>query len=581
MDHERKARATMRTSAWQRGRRVLFWMAAGAALAATAAEAADVTPSEAFQYRRLEVAVEADADPAASLDADAIVADWSGPGGARFRLPAFWDGGRTWRVRFAPPAPGRWAWYVAPAGAPDGTSQIAQGALDVRPAAGPNPLDLHGGILRVSGNRRFLTYADGTPFFWLGDTWWFCPSDLVPIDRSNRPDVPSMYRALVDTRAAQGYTVVHMAFLGDLAAGHGVSGNYSALFEGRIDPAYWQTVDRYLDYASAKGIVPVIGMGFHSGLDRPTLGQLQRLWRYVLARYGAQAVTFLISGEYNLASQVEKDGKRTFGEADARRVEKLLALGAFIKARDPYQRAMTIHPWYFLEEKGQARGQAWCDVVMLQGSHLKEGPPVSTYRDLYNRTSPKPLLEGECTYEGIGGFTDAVVRRNAYKAIQSGSFGFTYGAHGLWYPTQDEKDETFKEWGTPIPWWQALALPGGAQMKHLRACYERVAWWRLEPAPADRLENLPDRGARREAFVKADGDETILIYFAAAERPTPAPHLRLGGAGGTYAATWFDPRTGKADPLPDRLAPQGGRLHLPPLPDAQDWVLILRRADTP
>ena len=535
---------------------------------------------EAFQYRRLELAVEADADPRSSLDDDAVVADWSGPGGVRFRLPAFWDGGRTWRVRFTPLAAGRWSYRVALAKADRAAAALAEGTLEVRPAEGGNLLDRHGGILKVSPNRRFLTYSDGTPFFWLGDTWWFCPGDLVPIDRSNRPDVPSMYKALVDTRAAQGYTVAHMAFLGELKTGHGVSGAYSALFEGAIEPAYWRIVDRYLDYANAKGIVPVIGMGFHTGLNKPTLPQLQRLWRYVLARYGAHAVTFLICGEYNLASDVDKDGKRSFSETETQRVEKLLALGAFIKARDPYRRAMTIHPWYFLEDEGQARGQAWCDVVMLQGSHLEEGPPVQTYLDLYRRKPPKPLLEGECTYEGIRGFTDAVVRRNAYKAIQSGSFGFTYGAHGLWYPTQDEKDETFKEWGTPIPWWQALALPGGAQMKHLRACYERVEWWRLEPVPADRLENPLDGGARREAFLKADGDETILIYFASAAKPTPAPWLTLEGEGGAFAATWFDPRSGKADPLPERLAAEGGRLRLPPLPDRQDWLLILRKAGT-
>lgn len=32
--------------------------------------------------------------------------------------------------------------------------------------------------LQVSPNQRFLQYADGTPFFWLGDTGWLLPTKL-------------------------------------------------------------------------------------------------------------------------------------------------------------------------------------------------------------------------------------------------------------------------------------------------------------------------------------------------------------------------------------------------------------------
>lgn len=36
--------------------------------------------------------------------------------------------------------------------------------------------------------------------------------------------------------------------------------------------------------------MPVIGFGFHQSLNKPTLEQLQGLWRYALARYGSHAV---------------------------------------------------------------------------------------------------------------------------------------------------------------------------------------------------------------------------------------------------------------------------------------------------
>jgi len=542
-------------------------------------------PEPARQYRVTELAVETDADPAASLDRDVIVSQWTGPDGSALRVPAFWDGGRTWRVRFTPTRSGRWTYRIVLAGAEtnatdgakaDAGRPLAEGELQVQPAgaAEANPLHRHGPFLKVAPGKRHLTYTDGTPFFWLGDTWWFCPSDLVPIDSSNRPGVPSMVKALVDKRAAQRFTVLHMAFLGGFKtpAGRAV---YQDLFRGAIRPAYWQQADRYIRYASAKGLVPVIGFGFHQSLSAPTLGQLKRLWRYALARYGAMGVGFLVCGEYNQAS--EKDGKRAFREQDRQRVEKILALGRFIKARDPWKRAMTVHPWWCRGDRRQAWDEPWYDFIMLQGGHGPRGPDAGFYRDIYGRASPKPLLEGECTYEGIHGMTADVVRRNAYKAIQAGCFGYTYGAHGLWYPTQNETDTKFDNWGTPVPWWRALAAPGADHMTHLRGAYERVAWWRLVPVAPGRIVRPKIDGPRRDVWVKADGDGTFVVYWAACEKPSPPPSLTLEVGGGAWAVTVIDPRTGEATKRPDAVTAENARVRLPAPPDTRDWVMVLRR----
>jgi len=559
--------------------------ACGWLIFAVCVDSAEAGSAEAArQYRVTELAVEADADPAASLDRDVVVSEWRGPDGVRVRVPAFWDGGRTWRVRFTPTRPGRWTYRIVPAGAgtnaaggatPDAGPPLAEGDLNVQPA-GPsaNPLRRHGPFLKVGPTHRYLTYTDGTPLFWLGDTWWFCPSDLVPIDSSNRPGVPSMYKALVDKRADQRFTVLHMAFLGGVEAPGG-KGAFRDLLGGTIRPAYWQQADRYIRYANAKGLVPVIGFGFHQSLSAPTLGQLKRLWRYALARYGAMGVGFLVCGEYNQAS--EKDGKRAFREQDRQRVEKILALGRFIKAHDPWRRAMTVHPWWYRGDRRQAWGEPWYDFIMLQGGHGPRGPDAGFYHDIYGRASPKPLLEGECTYEGIHGMTAGVVRRNAYKAIQAGCFGYTYGAHGLWYPTQNETDRTFDNWGTPVPWWRALAAPGADHMTHLRGAYERVVWWDLVPVAADRIVWPKENGPRREVWVKAVGDATIVVYEAACKTPSPTPVLQLEGQGGAYGVTVIDPRTGEATDRPGSVTSANGRLDLPAPPDGRDWVLILRR----
>ena len=538
---------------------------------------------EGRQWRITELVFQA-AQPHENPAAVDLTAEFTGPANEALAVAGFWDGGNTWRVRFAPTAPGTWRYRMTCNRADDPGLHGCEGTLAVAPAAGDNPLFRHGGFLKVSADQRYLTHTDGTPFFWLGDTWWFCPSDKVPFTGSTKPGVPSMFKLLVDTRRAQGYTVAHLALLGKLTVtgrDSGVDGQYSALFANKIEPAYWQAVDDYFRYANDAGIVPVIGFGFHTGLNTPTAEQLEQLWRYVLARYGAFATTWLICGEYNLSSGEDPahPGQRTFTDVDGARVAKLLRVGQFIKDHDPYRRAMTVHPWWYGGEQRQAHDQPWYDFILLQGGHGEAGPPPQFYLDLYRRQPTKPVLEGECTYEGIFGFSDTVVRRNAYKAIQCGSFGFTYGAQGLWYPTQDEKDKTFSEWGECVPWWVALARPGGAQLRHLRAAYESVDWWKLAPADVTwQADPKPATDAKMPLpLAKAEGDRTYFVYVP----PQPAAGTRFGfaaAAKGDYAVTVINPRTGETRRQDQPLAPERGTLWLPALSDAQDWVIILRRA---
>jgi len=578
---------------------IVAWMAAlsaagVAAGAVCAAAPAEAPPEPVRQYRLVERAVEADADPAASLDRDVIVSEWTGPDGTAVRVPAFWDGGRTWRVRFAPVRPGRWTYRVCradgpqaaaaggagggPGASPAAGETLASGTLDVQPAdaADANPLHRHGPFLKVAPGGRHLAHTDGTPFFWLGDTWWFCPSDLVPIDASNRPGVASMYKALVDKRAAQRFTILHMAFLDGIQTPAGRAA-CTDVFGGTIHPAYWQQADRYLRYANEKGLVPVIGFGFHHMHDQSTVQQLERLWRYALARFGAMGVSFLICGEYNIKSGEGPLHERGYTPVDLHRIDVLLGTGRFIRDRDPYARAMTIHPWAMGLDGQQAWAEPWYDFVMLQGGHAPHGPSVAAYREACEARPVRPVLEGECTYEGIYGMTADVVRRNAYKAVQAGCFGYTYGAHGLWYPTQDETDRKFDEWGEPIPWWRALEAPGADHMTHLRAAYERVRWWKLVPIATQRLAWQPDRKPGRGVWVKAEGDDTLFVYYAACEKPSPAPFLQLEGEGGAYAVTVFDPRTGEATTPAGTVDAESGRLRLPAPPDERDGVVILER----
>ena len=107
-------------------------------------------------------------DPFHEVSLDALFVT---PQGRTLRVPAFWAGGRMWKVRYASPVVGVHRWRSVCSVTADRGLHDLSGTVTVEPYRGENPLTLHG-PLRVAADRRHFEHADGTSFFWLGDTWW-------------------------------------------------------------------------------------------------------------------------------------------------------------------------------------------------------------------------------------------------------------------------------------------------------------------------------------------------------------------------------------------------------------------------
>ena len=476
-----------------------------------------------------------------------------GPAGAELKIPGFWDGGRTWRIRFTPTAPGRWQYETRFSDASETGLHGQRGVLDVRPPLTDTPLHQHGGFLKVAAHSRYLTYSDGTPFFWLGDTWWAAPSANVPLE---------VFKQQVDARLAQGYTVFQMHGHRPLTDDSKLGAFEATCHADAETLRYWQQVDLYLSYAEARGMVGCIGFARGDMFDPISIMDLKRLWRYYLARYGAYPVLFLITQEYN----IEPDKRQ-------QHLPKMLAIGQFIKEIDPYRRSLTVHPWARSRDLGQAWGEPWLDFIMFQAGH-RRFESAKAYHTIWQRPSPKPFVEAEANYEGFAAtnfnVNAAAIRRSAYTAMQAGSFGFTYGAQGLYAGVQAKvRPGPTSKWGPVLTSTEGLALPGGAQLQHLRACYEQVDWWKLEPQPKV-LEPSAD------ILVKTDGTATWLLYYLNKVKIPAGCHLKNMPEGQVYSATWFDPRIGCTTKLPDGCVVRSCKLVLPSPPDAQDWMLILR-----
>ena len=98
--------------------------------------------------------------------------DLQGPGFAN-RVYGFWDGDRTFRVRVVATTPGDWTWRSGSNQPDDAGLNGATGRFTAREwteeekRQNPN----RRGFLRPDPGGHALQYADGTPFFLLGDTW--------------------------------------------------------------------------------------------------------------------------------------------------------------------------------------------------------------------------------------------------------------------------------------------------------------------------------------------------------------------------------------------------------------------------
>jgi hypothetical protein len=121
-------------------------------------------------------------------------------GEKQWKVPAFWTGGDTWKVRFAPPAPGKYSYHVECTDQANPDLNGKEKTLSVAAYNGDNPLLKHG-FVQANPGKSYFAHADGTPFLWLGDTWWKCLCKRMTWEG---------FQELTADRKAKGFSVVQI-----------------------------------------------------------------------------------------------------------------------------------------------------------------------------------------------------------------------------------------------------------------------------------------------------------------------------------------------------------------------------------
>jgi hypothetical protein len=433
--------------------------------------------------------------------------------------------------------------------------------------------------LLVSDNRRYLVTADGKPFFWLGDTAW---------ELFHRLSREEAARYLED-RARKGFTVVQAVALAELDGLHEPNpyghrplvDDDPARPDVREGPAndYWDHVDWIVDQANAHGIyvglLPTWGDKWNkkwgAGPEIFTPENAAVYGEWIGHRYRDKGVVWILGGD----RPVETDLHR----------EILRAMAHGLRKGDGGAHLITLHPTGGEGSSKYFPDEGWLDFHMRQNGHEPEhtGRYDQTRVD-WDRVPAKPVLDGEPIYEdhpisfdakkhGHSAATD--VRRALYWDLFGGACGHTYGHHSVWQMWTAER----KPINDPLlPWTEAIAQPGAAQMQHGRRLLESRPF--LTRVPDDTII-VPGRvptaipGAGRYRFVGTrDEKGGCAMVYAPVGRPFAVRMSAVAGA--RVAAWWFDPRDGKATAIGELANDGEERTFTPPSPgEALDWVLVL------
>lgn len=574
------------------------------------------------------------------------------------RVYGFWDGDNRYKVRLVATAPGEWTWRSGSSQPDDAGLNNQAGAFT---AAGWSERDKREnpnrrGFVKATPNGHALQYADGTPFFMVGDTWlagstWRLPYRGASVSDAYVPGPGIGFEDAVVYRKRQGFNSVSMIaafpnweadlnpstfankdniylrnawekFGYDVAEGKGTDasgglsywGTYTAknmrdeygnlpfaMSENhkgvsdfnRINPGYFQSLDKKMSYLSEQGFVPLletvrrdVGPSWYAYFDFNE--SFARYAQYLIARYGAQ--NFVFSGIH--LDWVPKDFSLTAEQFNAALTYHLKKYGA-----PPFGQLHTAlidratHTTF-----GHGEAVPWLDMHSV-GNKPRDHRVGEALEEIFQLSNPTlPVINFEPYYTGWlheinkpGGEEPPAnsprdnyfARAQMYGSVLSG--GLAGHVHGT---AAYDVTSTGEPAGARPHIWEALRYESGNYMRHLERFMlsEGDRYQQLQPA-SDHIDprkapGAPEDGLDGWSYMMRTADETLaMLYF---ENGAARPVLQGFGPGARYRLQWFDTIDG-AWLKPERLtADEGGVLHLPEFPSGgnlagRDWAAKITR----
>ena len=512
-------------------------------------------------------------------------------GHVTFKMPGFWDGDNVWRVRFALPSEGTWTYTTEFSDTTDSGVHDKTGKITVEEYLGDLDIYKHG-FVKTQANTRYFMYADGTPFFYLGDTHWTMLSEEFDSAglRADGIETDSHFKYIVDKRVEQGFTVYQSEPIGakfDLTNGLDAS-----------DIKGFKDADKYFKYIADKGLVHANSQFFFtSEMSQLVAGKsqaeyqaiLDTLTRYWIARFGAYPVMYTVAQEvdndyysgmditpwkYVLKSLYEQDPYHNPISAHQEAAEHEINNSKYNEtaASNSSFRDVTGHTWWATQWKAKLNDTFDYEIV----------------KDYWNNGQGKPIVSYEGNYDGYW-TNEYGARAQGWVAFLNGMAGHGYGAIDMWaYNSNFDSEALVERNGVTISveekrthWGTSIKYATGDQMGYMREFFENYEWWNLTPAFGD--SNKFSKSASHFLLASTGNDLYIAYIFdgIAKTGTTRTGTIKNLDRYADYTYQWFNPRTGEiSEPKTANTEYNlfsGTKFEIGSRPTAEDWVLVVQK----
>lgn len=574
-----------------------------------------------------------------------------GPGFDK-RVYGFWDGENRYVVRFVAIAPGEWTWRSASNNPMDAGLNGRSGKFTAiewsarEKRENPN----RQGFVRVSPNGHALEYADGTPFFMVGDTWlagttWRLPFRNAPTSHDYRPGPGIGFEDAVAFRKKQGFNSVSMIaafpnwdadlnpsthadpsgiylrnawekFGYDVSSGKGTDASGGVSYWGsftaknmrdeyghlpfvmsvqhkgvsdftRINPDYFKSLDRKMNYLSGQGFVPLletvrrdVGPSWNAYFNFNET--FARYTQYLIARYGASNLVFsgihldwipkdfsLSAVQFNeaLSYHQKKYGPPPFGQPLTALIDRSTYL-AFGHGEQV--------PWMTMHSVGNKPRDHRVGELLETQFKLTPAYPTINFEPYYTgwlHEINKPAGEEPPANSARDNY---FARAQMYGSVLSG--GLAGHVHGT---AAYDITSTGEPAGARPHIWDALNYDSANYMQHLNAFmqsegrrYQDLLLASDQVLPR-KAPGSPEDGLDGWSYMMRTAEKDFaLLYF---ENKSVVPRLKGFAPNKTYTLKWFDPLNGQWQKAISMTADSEGILSLPHFPQnekiaSRDWA---------
>lgn len=490
---------------------------------------------------------------------------FTSPSGRSQAIDAFWDGDRTWKVRFAPNELGKWVYSTSCSDTSNKGLHDQAGAFLCTAASRKNRFEHHGPV-RVARDGRSLEHEDGTPFFWLADTAWNGPLLASPKE----------WDVYLAERKRQKFSAIQWVSTQWRASPKGDAFGDPAYYgdeEISVNPRFFQRLDAKADAAHRAGFlnVPVLLWAIGGGSNprvNPGVSLTEedsiKLARYMIARWGAYHMVWFLAGD---------------GDYRGPKADRWKRIGNAVFEDQPG--IATMHPGGMHWILNEFKAEPWFSLAGYQSGHgddertlrwMTAGPPSIDWQSVHKPfINLEPPYENHVAYQSKSRISPFVVRRAIYWSLLCApTAGVTYGGHGVWgwdngtVPPTDHPTS-----GIPLPWNSALRMPAAEQMAHLANFFGAIHFWRLRPAPTILAAQPGIAAAHRYIAAAKSSRGDVIVVYTPEDREIELHRNQLPSA---FAGSWFNPRSGQISPVEAIVTDQLVQLKTPA---EGDWLLLI------